>query len=145
MKCWILFLGLIVCSWVFAQEKDTTIEIIRNSFTINLSYHSSLSAGSSSSSQLIKMHFNLSNNVLIEAEKNNLISDKAILDLHFDTTNCKLISIDFHKKSSLNSLNTEIESAFNEIIQVYNDNKLYLYNTTPCYSENKVILKFKLY
>jgi hypothetical protein len=144
MKSWILFLGLIVCSSGFGQEKDTTIEIVRNSFTLNLSYHSSSTASSSSSSQLFKIHFNLSTNVLIEAEKNNLISDKAILNLHFDTTNCKLISIDFHKKSSLNSLNNEIQTAFNEIIQVYNNNKLYLYNTTPCYPENKVIMKFKL-
>lgn len=145
MKCWMLFLGLIVCSSVFGQEKDTTIEIVRNSFTINLSYHSSSTASSSSSSQLFKMNFNLSEKVLIEAEKNNLTTDKAILTFHFDSINCKLISIDFYRKSSLNSLNTEIESTFNEIIQAYNDNQLYLYNSIPCNLENKVSLTFKLF
>ena len=144
MKFWILTFSFVFSMFSFGQEKDTTIEIVRNSFTLNLSYHSTSKAGSSSSSRLIKMHFNLSNNVLIEAEKNNLVSDKAILNFHFDTTNCKLISIDFYKKSSLNSLNNEIQAAFNEIIQVFNDQNLYLYKTTPCYPENKVILKFKL-
>ena len=114
----IFVICLCVCSSFLGQEKDTTIEIVRNSFTLKLSYHSSSKTGGSSSSRLINLYFNLSNNVLIEAEKNNLSSDKAILNFHFDTTNCKLISIDFHKKSSLTSLNNEIQATFNEIIQV---------------------------
>lgn len=141
----IFVICLYVCPSVFSQEKDTTIEIVRNSFTLKLNYHSSSKTGSSSSSRLINLYFNLSNNVLIEAEKNNLSSDKAILNFHFDTTNCKLISIDFHKKSSLTSLNNEIQATFNEIIQIYNDQNLYLYDDAICSSETKVILNFKLY
>lgn len=141
----IFVICLCVCSSVLGQEKDTTIEIVRNSFRLKLSYHSSSKTGGSSSSRLIILHFNLSNNILIQAEKNNLASDRAVLNLHFDTTNCKLISIDFHKKSSLTSLNNEIQATFNEIIQVYNDQKLYLYNDAICSPETKVILNFKLY
>lgn len=131
MKFWILFLGLILCSTVFGQEKDTSFTIKTSKCQLKFNFHEYTSDSSSVTIVSVTSKIFSFGDYSEQAVKLRIKKEKIQIKLIYDK-DCRLERCELLTKSKIPEVNEELKSLFLELIDEYNKNNFNLIWDNDC-------------